>query len=180
MKKRNLGPWVALVCVTGVIIVFRAQGLKLYLIPSNSMEPTLKQSDYIGGFKIQPSELRRGNIVIFTTGLDKDYYVKRVIGMSGETIAIFLGTVYLDGQKLEEPYVINRGLENFGPLKIPPNQIFLMGDNRLNSLDSRQYGPISTNRVEARASFIYNPINRMGLIPQVPDFGLRRQNSEKR
>ena len=179
MKKRSLGPWVALACVAGIILYFHTQGLRFYLIPSDSMEPTLKKSDYIGGFIVQPSQLQRGDIVIFTTIFENDYYVKRIIGLPGDVFAIFLGMVYINGCKLEEPYVINHGFENFGPMKIPAKKIFLMGDNRMNSYDSRKYGAISINRVEATASFIYNPIKRIGFIQRAPDYGLDEKKSKE-
>jgi signal peptidase I len=142
------------------------------------MEPTLEKSDYIGGFKISPGELQRGDIVIFFSTVDTAYYIKRIIGLPGETVAIFLGTVYIDGQKLEEPYVGHMVSENFGPLRVPENHIFVLGDNRANSFDSRQFGPISISKVEAKASFIYNPITRIGFIEQPPPYRMDAEHSQ--
>jgi signal peptidase I len=147
----------------GLIFFFDIKGIQFYLVPSDSMEPVLKRSDYFGGFEIEPSELRRGTIVVFTSiGNDDDFNVKRVIGLPGETLAILNGFVYINGRTLDEPYVKHRGAENIPPIKIPKNRIFVMGDNRTNSVDSRRYGPISTSPVEARVSFIYNPVSRIG------------------
>lgn len=162
MKKSSRSLWLALIFLIGAIYLFNIKGIKFYLVPSASMEPTLKKSDYIAGFRIKPSGLRRGDIVVFATGKKEDYYVKRVVGLPGETLIIFEGFVYIDGNKLDEPYVQNRGNENFGPLAIPEGRLFLMGDNRTDSLDSRWLGPVPASQVEAKVSFIYNPIGRMG------------------
>ena len=164
MKKRNLGPWIALALVTGAILFFHFEGIRLYLVPSESMAPTLRKSDYIGGFTVAPPELKRGDIVVFIKGSDSDYYIKRIIGLPEETIALFFGKVYIDGRKFDEAYVTDLGTENFGPIKIPEGQVFLMGDNRTNSVDSRSFGPVPMQRIIARASFIYNPISRIGRI----------------
>jgi len=128
------------------------------------MAPTLKKSDYIGGFTIAPSDLQRDDIVVFIRGSESDYYIKRVIGLPGESIGLFFGKVYIDGRKFDEPYVVNLGSENFGPIKIPEGHIFLMGDNRTNSVDSRSFGPVPMDRILTRASFIYNPLSRIGRI----------------
>lgn len=164
MKKDSLSLWLALLFIIGAIFLFNVKGIKFYLVPSDSMEPTLKRSDYIGGFEAKPPELRRGDIVVFNTGHEGDYYVKRIVGLPGETLMIYNGAVYIDGNKLDEPYVQHWGTENFGPLVIPKGRLFLMGDNRTDSFDSRRFGPVPASQVEAKVSFIYNPVSRMGRV----------------
>ena len=162
-SRGSLSLWLTLAFAIGLIFFFDFEGIQFYLVPSESMAPTLMSSDYVGGFKVEPSELQRGAIVVFTSMMDdEDFYVKRVIALPGETVAILNGFVYIDGRKLEEPYVIHRGAENLPPLKIPKGRIFVMGDNRTNSVDSRRYGPVSMSRVEAGITFIYNPLSRIG------------------
>jgi signal peptidase I len=146
----------------GLIFFFDQKGIQFFLVPSASMEPTLVQSDYIGGFNVEPGELRRGDIVVFTSGRKDDFYVKRIVGLSGDTLAIRRGFVYINGHKLDEPYVTHRGGKSFKRRRIPVDHVFIMGDNRTNSVDSRKFGPVSTSQIEARISFIYSPINRMG------------------
>jgi signal peptidase I len=159
----SLSLWLTLAFAVGLIILFDVKGIQFYLVPSDSMEPTLMTSDYIGGFEVEPSELQRGDIVVFSSATyDEDFYVKRVIGLPGDKLAIRNGFVYIDGRKLEEPYVVHRGTKNLPPVKIPTGRIFIMGDNRTNSVDSRRFGPVSMRQVEAQISFIYNPIGRMG------------------
>ena len=163
--KGSLSLWLTLALAVGLVILFDVKGIQFYLVPSDSMDPTLMRSDYIGGFEVEPDELERGDIVVFSGATyDEDFYVKRVVGLPGDRLAIRKGVVYIDGRKLEEPYVSHRGKENFRAVKIPDGRIFIMGDNRTNSIDSRKFGPVSMRQVEARISFIYNPISRMGII----------------
>ncbi len=164
MKKRDIGTWAALAFAIGFIFLFNIKEIKFYLVPSDSMEPALRHSDYIGGFKIDSAELRRGDIVVFSGDQMGDYYVKRVVGLPGETLRIFLGKVYINGRRLDEPYVVHHSLESSDPIQIPDDHVFLMGDNRSNSVDSRQYGPVPAGKIAAKASFIYNPISRIGRI----------------
>lgn len=160
--KGTLSLWLALAFAAGLIFFFGFKEIQFYLVPSASMEPTLMQSDYIGGFAVEPGELKRGDIVVFTSGRRDDFYVKRIIGLPGDTLAIFAGFVYINGRWLDEPYVTHRGAEIVAPLEVPDGHMFILGDNRTNSVDSRKFGPVSTSLIEARVSFIYNPIRRMG------------------
>lgn len=162
ISRGNLSLWLTLAFAIAIIIFFDLKGIQFYLVPSDSMDPTLMRSDYIGGFRVESSELRHSDIVVFTSGFEDDFYVKRVIGLPGDTLAVFDGFAYVNGRKLDEPYVAHRGKENLPPLEIPEGHIFIMGDNRTNSVDSRRYGPVSASLVEARVSFIYNPISRLG------------------
>ncbi len=164
MRKDTLSLWLILAFAVGVIFFFNVKGAQFYLVPSDSMEPTLMRSDYIGAFSVKPSELQRGDIVVFISGLEGDFYVKRVIGLPGDVVSISRGIVYINGSKMDEPYVAHREEGDLPPVKIPDGHIFVMGDNRSNSVDSRRHGPISTRLVETRASFIYSPVSRMGRV----------------
>ena len=160
--KGTLSLWLALAFAAGLLYFFESKGIQFYLVPSASMEPTLMESDYIGGFDVKAEELRHGDIVVFTSGKEGDFYVKRIVGLPGDSIAIVRGLVYLNGHSLDEPYIAYRGWENIEPLKIPDNRVFIMGDNRTNSVDSRELGPVPTGLIEAKISFIYSPLNRVG------------------
>ncbi|RJP67040.1 MAG: signal peptidase I [Candidatus Abyssobacteria bacterium SURF_17] len=164
MKKSRRSPWLVLAFLIAVIVLFDVKGIKFYLVPSDSMKPTLERSDYIIGFEIASAELERGDVVVFTSGYKGDYYVKRVVGLPGETLVILAGSVYISGRLLEEPYVHYHSAENLGPIHIPDGRVFLMGDNRPNSFDSRWFGPVPMRLIESRVSFIYNPISRMGRV----------------
>lgn len=138
---------------------------------------------------------RRRDVVIFDSPLEPGLtVVKRVIGMPGDTIAMVGGTIYVDGDSLVEPYaksinpladpeipemrqwqrqyLVSRDyrsyrptLKNWGPLVIPPDSFFVMGDNRDQSLDSRYWGFLGRDRVEGRPLFIYYSYDRHGVMP---------------
>jgi signal peptidase I len=162
--KDNLGAVLALAFAAAIIYLFCAKDIQFYLVPSESMAPTLMRSDYIGGFGVEREDLRRGDIIVYVKDSKDDFYVKRVVGLPGETLAIFNGMVYIDGRMLDEPYVVHRANENMKPVKIPKDRVFMIGDNRLNSEDSRVLGPVWVGMIEARVSFIYSPVSRAGLV----------------
>jgi signal peptidase I len=91
------------------------------------------------------------------------YLIKRVIGLAGETISARAGTVVVNGRSLEETYVNPQcaGTEDFGPTTIPAGKIFVMGDNRCGSLDSRRFGTIKESTVVGRAFLIIWPAGRL-------------------
>jgi signal peptidase I len=164
MRKNSRGLLLALAFFVAIIYLWDTKEVQFYLVPSDSMVPTLETSDYIVGFGVKSSDLQHGDIVVFGTEKQGGFYVKRIIGMPGDTIAILKGVVYRNGQEVEEPYVENPGVEDFGPITVPKGRVFVMGDNRTNSLDSRWFGPVPTSIIRARVSFIYSPIGRMGSV----------------
>ncbi len=136
-----------------------------------------KWLDYIPGqdhdqprivYPFHPPE--RGDIIVFNppTLSDKPY-IKRVIGLAGETVEIKNGAVYIDGVKLDEPYIQDGITEcnqvNCTPWKIPDGYIFVMGDNRRNSSDSRIFGPVKIDSIIGKASLTYWPFRDFGLVP---------------
>lgn len=100
----------------------------------------------------------RGSIVTFTHPSDPERtLVKRVIGLPGETVAMQEGVVYIDGQPLDEPYVVFRDRWTLPPQRIPFDSVFVMGDNRPNSSDSRVFGPVPRTSLLGVAVFRYWP-----------------------
>lgn len=157
--------------VVVLAVILRAFIFGTYLIPSESMENTLLINDLVIGDKIAYKSVQpqQGDIVIYSTDIT---YIKRVIATPGQTIDLRNGKVYIDEELLDEPYV--KG-ETF-PLKvgnmdritypytIPSGMLFVMGDNRENSLDSRYVGPINVNDVEAKPIFIFFPFDRIQVL----------------
>jgi len=112
------------------------------LIPSESMKDTLNINDKvlvnIIGTKF--SDIKRGDIIVFRppeNTTDKEYYIKRVIGLPGDTVEITNGIVYINGNKLKEDYVLHNDNNDYGPYNVPENSYFVLGDNRTNSYDAR-------------------------------------------
>lgn len=173
--RRNLIEWgVVLVGAVLLALVLRALVLQAFWIPSPSMETTLLVRDRVLVNKVsyRIGDIGRGDIIVFrrtdaeieqNPELPRDV-IKRVIALEGETIEIIDNQVFIDGLLLQEPYLddgITTG--DFGPETVPDGHVFVMGDNRELSLDSRfETGPISEDRVVGRAFFLFWPLDRMG------------------
>lgn len=138
--------------------------VRAYHIPSGGMSPGLKIGDVFMADK-RPGQLRkieRGDVAVFRVPGDSPVdLAKRVIGLPGETVEIRKKQVSIDGEPLEDPWAYRvRGrdhprLDEFGPLTIPPGNLFVLGDNRGNSNDSRFMGPIPLDRVVGKGLYIY-------------------------
>lgn len=123
------------------------------VISDRSMLPTLTQADtfLINKYIYHFTKPKRGDIVVFRTqAFIRELYVKRVIALEGERIAFQNGTVFIDGQPLNEPYITSKTYPNTRPLKIEPETVFVLGDNRADSEDSRRFGVIPLKRVEGK------------------------------
>jgi signal peptidase I len=139
-----------------------------YRVSSGSMRHTLQAGDYIVANKLLYiySDPKRGDVVVFPSPKDPDRtYLNRVVGLGGETIEIRNKRVLIDSHFLDESYAIHldertrSGLQNsrdnLGPMTLPPDSLFVMGDNRDQSYDSRFYGFIQKKSIEGKASKIY-------------------------
>jgi signal peptidase I len=161
-----------------VVQTFVAQPFK---VQRESMEHTLDPSQYVLVDKLTPrfDTYKRGDIVVFNppqswVDINGEPYIKRVIGIGGDTIHIQDGAVFVNGTKLIEPYVFKEDdgstqlTEPTGPADtwlIPQGQLFLMGDHRGNSSDSREGGPVDVTAVIGRAWLRYWPLDTFEIIP---------------
>jgi signal peptidase I len=139
---------IALLGIAGGLMVDRFV-LSVAVMPSGSMEPTLQVGErYLeqkAGYTIG-----RGDIVVLRASANYGVRVKRVIGLPGDTIACRDGQVWRDGARLDEPYVEPGGRTDCTEVTVPPGTLYLLGDHRLVSQDSRQDGPISRDAVQSR------------------------------
>lgn len=126
--------------------------------PSNSMYPTIKVNDYMF-FRLSNNNIQRGDIVSFTNPYDEsEIYVKRVIGLPGDSLEIINGIVYINTLPLDEEYIYTEDLKYYHnesevPVNIPINSYFVIGDNRYNSIDSRDFGVIKKETVKGKLLF---------------------------
>ncbi|MBI3972913.1 MAG: signal peptidase I [Chloroflexi bacterium] len=129
-----------------------------------SMAPTIYPHEYVIVDRIA-TMLRlpqRGEVIVFRyPGNPRIDYVKRVVGLPGETIAIGRGRVWVNGRSLNEPYVRERPRYLWGPAVVPPDSIFVLGDNRNSSSDSHLWGAVPLQNIVGRAWFAYRPFSRL-------------------
>ncbi len=144
--KREIIEWIIVIAISALL----ALALDKFIIvnakiPSASMEPTIMTGDRLIGNRLAYiNDLpQRGDIVIFKyPDNEKEYFIKRVIGLPGETVTVKNGLVYIDDSDTpldESDYVVTTPLGDFGPYKVPEGAYFMMGDNRNNSMDSRYW-----------------------------------------
>jgi signal peptidase I len=130
-------------------------------IPSGAMSPTLLVGDFVlydtAAYQTAGS-FRRGDVIVFRFPLDHSVsYVKRIIGTGGDTIAIVRGKVTVNGQLSAETYLpsdLAAGTEEFGPVRVPEGKLFVLGDNRPRSADSRVWGFVDASEVRGRVTYI--------------------------
>lgn len=116
------------------VIFFRFFGL--YEVVGNSMEPTLHDRQLVVVNK--DKSIQRGDLILFK--YDRYNFMKRVIGLPGDQIEAKNNRIYINGKELDEPYMIHQKIEKFGPVKIPDQSYFVLGDDRETSIDSREIG----------------------------------------
>lgn len=131
-------------------------------IPTESMVSTIMPKDRIIANRLSyvAGSPQRGDIVIFKFPDDeKILYVKRIIGLPGETLEVKEGSVYINGEKLDEPYLKQTTEGRFGPYRIPEGKYFMMGDNRGNSRDSRYWTNkyVDRNKILGKVLIEYFP-----------------------
>ena len=163
-----------------------------YKVEGPSMQPTLNQNEYLIVNKLvylnfDPAEVLdalpffegesdangrylfhppvRGEVVVFRSPRDPERdFVKRVIGLPGDTVEIVQGTVYVNGLQLVEPYLDRRDNTTMAPVKVEPDSLFVLGDNRGSSNDSRSWGPVPAENLIGRAWMRFWPLDHLGLL----------------
>jgi signal peptidase I len=109
----------------------------------------------------------RGDVVIFEYPRDPSRdFIKRVIGLPGETVEVIAGQVYVNGQLMPEPFGPNPGSYNAAPLTVGPDEVYVMGDNRNNSSDSHLWGPLRLENIIGKALISYWPPSEWAVVPQ--------------
>lgn len=178
-KLRSILEWFSVIGVAlAVAIVIRVFLLQQFYISGPSMETTMFSDNRVLVNKLayRIGNIDRGDVVVFDRAIPNgnevqhDDLIKRVIALGGETISISKCIVFIDGVELPEPYLPKRDTEMTDPAdrcstvdmeatKIEPDEIFLMGDNRPQSFDSRMFGPIKKNLIIGQAFVLIWPMN---------------------
>ncbi len=172
--KRSLVAIMAgIVFLTGLISSYLPdwidQRLEQFLIPSSSMVPTLQVGDRLFVTQSDNYQPKRGDIIVFQPPESlkelniemSEFFIKRIIGLPQDTIAVRQGVVYINDQPLEEPYIAEPPSYEIKPVKIPAKSYFVLGDNRNESVDSRFWGFLPEELIFGKAYKIYWPFNRV-------------------
>lgn len=136
----------ATLCVVAGVGVVRATVVEPVRIDSSSMSPTLHAGDVVlvSRHAPDPGSLRRGDLVVFAMPGDGTRAIKRVVGLPGESVVVLDGVLHVDGLAVPEAYVDPRWVDGSytRTFEVPDDAVLVMGDNRANSIDSRDYGPV--------------------------------------
>jgi signal peptidase I len=151
-----------------ILIVFIYQPVK---VEGTSMMPGLTNQERIFinkyEYKLSADSIRRGDLVVFHFPLDPSQsYIKRVVGLPGDSIEVDAGIVLVNGRKLDEPYVLDeyRDRVSLKEESVPAGHYFVLGDHRNSSSDSRVWGFVDRGEIYGKAVFVYWPLNRIGRV----------------
>jgi signal peptidase I len=163
LVKEILGTVLPAVVIALFINVFVAQAM---VVQGPSMEPNLFYNERVVVEKVtyRIQGPRRGDVVVIDLPGQVEPLIKRVVGLPGEVVAVQGGQVYIDGRPLNEPWTDRVGGPDFPDVHLSDHQIFVLGDNRAHSNDSRSFGPVSLSHVVGRAWVIYWPLDEAGLV----------------
>ncbi|MGQ0847705.1 MAG: signal peptidase I [Actinomycetota bacterium] len=183
-----------------VAVVIKTFLIQPFFIPTESMLPTIEINDRVMVSKLnyQLGEPQRGDIVVFVSPFNNeidtetfpeavlrhileavgirtasaDDLIKRVVAIAGDEVEILDGSLYLNGTVVPEPYLLEQStMADYGPEVVPAGSVFVMGDNRLVSYDSRRFGPIRIDHILGEAVVRIWPFDRFGAVDSVPAVG---------
>ncbi|MEK9658073.1 MAG: signal peptidase I [bacterium] len=158
----------ALLVALVAALFIRAVAIQTSLIPTGSMIPTLQIRDrlFVNKLPYYWSSPNRGDIVVFKSPYkDKKEYVKRCIGLPGETVMLEKGIVFINGKQLILPGVlVKRDYSYYGPVEVPDGHYFVLGDNRAHSADSRVWGFVPEDDLVGKAWYTFWPFKHMRIL----------------
>lgn len=160
-----------LIALLAVLVVFgfvRPFVAEPFGITTDSMVPTLRAGDSVltTKFAYRFAEPQRGDVVLFKAPDDGAPTIKRVVGLPGDTVAVRDGVLFVNGEKKREGYV-DYGMTDstfLSPTHVPEGHVYVMGDNRMNSLDSRSYGPVPEADLLGKVPLRVWPLDRAGFV----------------
>ncbi|MCI1694309.1 signal peptidase I [Aneurinibacillus aneurinilyticus] len=160
--------WVPVILLAIVLsVTIRTYIGEAVVVPSGSMLPTIHINDRLAVDKMTSTEnLKHGDIVVFYPPLPEkkgERFIKRLIGMGGDTIEVKGGALYRNGEKVDEPYIREPMKYDFGPITVPKGKFFFLGDNRNESYDSHLWPEpfVDESAIEGKARFRFYPFTDM-------------------
>lgn len=164
-RSKNIWGWIiAIGIAVAVAFLVRAFLFEIILVDGPSMQPTLHTDERLAVEKVTRygGLPERGDIIIvhYPDGTDRNY-VKRTIGLPGETVEIKNSVVYINGEALSEDYISPEAYPDMEAVVVPEDSVFVIGDNRANSMDSRMVGPIAHDQIVGHAMAVLFPFNEI-------------------
>ncbi|MBN1890914.1 MAG: signal peptidase I [Thermoflexales bacterium] len=152
--------------------VLLAMVINVYIAEAAVIDGPSMQPNLYTGYRVMTEKLsyhlhtpQRGDVVVIDMGQGQIPLIKRVVGLPGEIVQVRAGHTYINGELLDEPWVSYFGGPDYPPTRIDGGYLFIMGDNRRNSHDSRALGPVSLDRIKRRALFVYWPLTQFKPVP---------------
>jgi len=148
-----------------LVVQFAVQNFR---VDGISMEPGLHNNEFVLvnklAYDFHPPQ--RGDVIVFHYPLNpQEDFIKRIIGLPGDTIKVTPTQIYVDGHLLNEPYISHPYNANVNTWHLGPGQYFVMGDNRPESYDSRYWGPVPASYIIGKAALVYWPLNNIEFVP---------------
>jgi signal peptidase I len=153
-----------------VFLALRVAVVEAYVVPTGSMRPTIVEGDRVLGSKFHYRFFapERGDVVVFRppeavtrAGDRADRYLKRVVAVGGDTVEVRDGTVRVNGEIVDEPWIAAPPAYRMDPVRVPEGQLFVLGDNRNESFDSHAWGFLDQDRLLARVFACYWPLDHL-------------------
>ncbi|GAB3546179.1 signal peptidase I [Arthrobacter tumbae] len=140
---------VVLVCCLAALLALRIWVLEPLIVASDSMEPTVPEGSTV--LLLKSPSFEAGSLVSFRSPIDDALTLKRVVAVAGQTVAFEDALLVIDGREIPEPFVDHSRIDGtyFGPVTVPAGHVFVLGDNRGRSIDSRDFGAIPVHSIEA-------------------------------
>jgi signal peptidase I len=162
---REIIETIVLTVLIFLVVQFAVQNFRVEGI---SMEPGLQNNEFVLVNKLAYDfhAPQRGDVIVFHYPLDpQEDFIKRIIGLPGDTVKITPTQIYVDGHLLTEPYISHAYNANVNTWHLGSGQYFVMGDNRPESYDSRSWGPVPASYIIGKAALIYWPLNNIEFVP---------------
>lgn len=170
--RREIWQWiVTIACTLLAVLIVRTYVFELIVVDGSSMSDTLYTGDrlFVTKFDYIIGEPMRGEVVIcHYPGSDKNY-VKRIVGLPGDTVEIAGGVTYLNGEAMDEHFIAHAADREYGPVTLGADEYFVMGDNRSGSRDSRSVGPLTRSQLVGHVRYRIYPFGSMGEVAREYD-----------